>query len=309
MPGVAVQCDRGRAGGSHTGGMVHPGDGRCVAWASPAEAGSAQCGRTGVIVPGPTEVGPWDSDRVSRSRAVGTGRSRNPVPWSNVRGATGGPAEAGPGVAVRRSWSCVRSRPRGGPGSPCLGAYGGQRAPAPNGVHGPPPPRGRWGGGPTDASHGGPPEGGPALRGPVRLSYPAEAGIGWPRRALHGSGGNGPWRAVRAQSSGGADASLRASACQPVQRPDPQPGGVSGRSRARPGRGPGRCRTGTRTIVGNTEAFPPINAFFPTLLSAVIGGYSPPATATPGKALAGINNLCPAFHVETRSAGPKAHIN
>ena len=141
------------------------------------------------------------------------------------------------------------------------------------------------------------------MRGPVRLSYPAEAGIGRPRWALHGSGGNGPWRAVRAQSSGGTNASLRASTCQPVQRPDPQPGGVFGRSRTRPGHGPGRCRTGTRAIVGNTEAFPPINAFFPTLLSAVIGGCSPPATATPGKALAGINNLRPAFHVEPHPHG------
>lgn len=193
MPGATVQCDRGRAGGRRTGGMVHPGDGRCAAGASPAEAGSAQCGRTGVIVPGPTEVGPWGSDPVSRSRTVGTGRGRSPVPWSNVRCATVGPAEAGPGAAARRSWPCVRPRPHGGPGSPCLGAYGGRGAPAPNGAHVPPPPGGRWGEDPTDASHGGPPEGGPASRGPGRSPSPAEAGVGRPRRALHGSGGNGPW--------------------------------------------------------------------------------------------------------------------
>lgn len=116
-------------------------------------------------------------------------------------GATGGTAEAGPGVADRRPRSCVRSKPDGGPGSPCLDADGVGEHQPPTGQVRPFSPEGEAGRCRlADASHDGPPVGGPAAQGPRRYPNPAEAGIGWSRRTLHGNGRSRPRGAVRAQS-------------------------------------------------------------------------------------------------------------
>ena len=79
---------------------------------------------------------------------------------------------------------------------------------------------------------------------------------------------------------GSRGTSSRASACHPVQRPDPRSGAVRGRNQAHPVHESGGCRTGTRQIAGNAEASLAISAFYPTLHIDSLGGRMPPATAT-----------------------------
>jgi hypothetical protein len=106
---MTVQCDRGRIGGRHTG-----------AWCTQATAIEGRGGH---------RPKPDRSKAIGRlGRVLWIGRSRS----AGLRLATVGSAEAGPGVTTRRSRSCVRPRPDGEPGSPCLGADEDRQAPAPN---------------------------------------------------------------------------------------------------------------------------------------------------------------------------------
>lgn len=130
---MAVQCDRGRRGGRHTG-----------AWCTQATAvggrgglrprpGRSRAGGRCVEFAGPAEASPLDCNLASRRR-VGERPRPDPLPRTNEREVTAGPAEAGPGVRSRRSRTGHRPRPEVGTGSPCLGAYEGRQAPAPNGT-------------------------------------------------------------------------------------------------------------------------------------------------------------------------------
>jgi hypothetical protein len=159
---ATVQCNRGRTGGRRTG-----------AWCIQATVVEGQ-GRHRPK-PGRTKA----NGRLGRGR--GTGRSRTvgqqldvpnavegtteigPEAANERSGATVGTTEAGPGVADRRPRSSVRPRPDGGPGSPCLDAYGVGKHQPPTGLLRPFSPEGEGGRGClADASHGGPPVGGPA---------------------------------------------------------------------------------------------------------------------------------------------------
>lgn len=72
-------------------------------------------------------------------------------------------------------------------------------------------------------------------------------------------------------------------------------------STSRVGVGPEREKT-----QGTPKHSERISRFIRPCVSTVLGGRSPPATATPGKALAPIYNLCPAFHVESPGAGTES---
>lgn len=264
------------------------------------------------VTPWHRTFGSWSMDRPKPDRwpatwrpVLGLGNDRGrTLGRGRTIGVDGRNRRSGTRCQGRRSRSCVRPKPDGEPGSPCLGADE-------VGKHQPPmrlvrlcSPEGEVGrGSPTDASHDGTPEGGPAVQGPMRRPLPTEAGVGRSRRTKHGSGDTRSRGAVRAQSPfGSGGTSSRASACHPVQQPNPRPERARGRSQAHPVHESGERRTGTRGTAGNTEAFLADIAFYPTLHIGSIGGYSPPATATPDTALAPIYNLCSAFHVETSGA-------
>jgi len=223
-----------------------------------------------------------------------------PLVVNERSGPTGGTAEAEPGVEARRSRSSVRSRPDGGPRSPCLGACEGRQAPAPSGAVTTSLPRG---GGRSRVPH----------RRVPRQNARGRAGVAGTRAAsFHRRSDNravakGPARERRYQTLGGlcehnpwrvVGTSSRASACHPVQQPDPRAGKVRGRNQAQPVHEPGRRRTGTRGNAGNAEAFLAIIAFYPTLRIGSLREPFAPRDCFSGTALAPIYNLCSAFHVE-----------
>jgi len=190
---MAVQCDRGRIGGRHTG-----------AWCTQAEAVGGPGGHR--PKPGPSRAsgrfGRRPRDRPKPVRWTGTwrpvngsGRGRGQTPcrrrtngrWHEgppKRDRVAGPEDPGPVSGRSRREERGRHawvRMKVGKHKPPMGRLG---RPSPEGEIG----RGR----PTDASHGGTPEGGPALRGPMRRPVLAEARGGRSRRTPHGSGGTGP---------------------------------------------------------------------------------------------------------------------
>jgi hypothetical protein len=151
-------------------------------------------GRTDVLVDvlGLAEAGPWDGNLTSRLRL---GERPKPISWSmtNERGVTVGSAEAGPGVTARRSRSCVRPKPGGEPGSPCLDAGEGRHSPAPNeAVTTFFPRRGRRSMMPHRRVPRRNARGRLGGAGTKMVIVPHRSGFGWPQWARHGNGETKP---------------------------------------------------------------------------------------------------------------------